>query len=796
MRIFQYCIIPVSIALLVLAGCSRGTGNDYPIKAVPAENIKLTDNMWAPAIERNLEVTLPYVVDKLTSGGSTGGSGTSKVLEGIAYYLRQGDYPALEELADTQIARIAATQLPDGDFGRPGSGQQRAALSDSARWLGTDDFGETGGSSRLYSSGHLYEAAVEYYFSTGKKTLLDVAEKNANLLLSVFGPGKLEAYPFHPEIELALVKLYRATGKRDYLDLARFFLDARGPNGTEYSQSNMKITDQTEATGHAVRALYLYSGVTDIVALQDDNSYHEAIDAIWNSVAGSKIYITGGMGGYADHEAFGPPYSLPNVTAYNETCASIAGILWNHRMFMLEGDAKYYDMLEMTLYNSLLSGISLTGDRFFYPNPLDSHSEYQRASWYGVSCCPTNMVRFMPQVPGLVYATRGEELYINLFISNKAAIDLPSGRTAVTMETGYPWEGKVDILLEPDEATPFSLRLRIPSWAMDRPFQSGLYNYMANDAGEINVLLNGEPYSWKIDHGYAVIDRTWEKGDMVTLEIPIKARKVVADQQVVDDRGRFALQRGPVVYCLEGPDNKDAKVHNILVDGDAVFKEGKECRMDPEVYTLETEGYSYAEKDGAGVFREEQQVKAIPYYLWANRGPSGMIVWIPYLEEEVQPIPYYPVTIASESSVSSSYDTTTLAFVNDQEIIPYNQNIPMTRYYRWPVSDQELWLQYDFAEREIISSTSVYWYDNEPSRMTTWYDGIPYTCCRVPGSWQLLYLDDTGKWKPVDPVDEYSTERDRYNRVGFSPVSTTSVRLTVKRQPGSCAAGVQEWIVE
>ncbi len=330
-------LVAVPFLFLILCSCNRNAVKDYPVSAVEFSDVTLTDDFWNIIIDRNLEVTLPYVVQELTSRNSLGGSGISKVLEGISYYLMIEENPELEELADTLVSYLRATQQPDGYIGRRRSNPDGTPLPDSLFWLGTDDFGETGGSPMLYGFGHLYEAAVAYYEATGKTSLLEVAEKNAQLLISVFGPDKLISYPFHPEIELALVKLYRATGKREYLELSKFFLDSRGPNGTGYSQSHAKIIDQREATGHAVRALYLYSGITDIVALTGDKEYETALNAIWKSVVDSKFYITGGLGAYADHEAFGETYSLPNETAYNETCASIAGILWNYRMFLLYG---------------------------------------------------------------------------------------------------------------------------------------------------------------------------------------------------------------------------------------------------------------------------------------------------------------------------------------------------------------------------------------------------------------------------------------------------------------------------
>lgn len=527
-----------------------------------------------------------------------------------------------------------------------------------------------------------------------------------------------------------------------------------------------------------------------------NNAYRKAIDAIWGSVVDSKLYITGGLGSYAEHEAIGAPYSLPNYTAYNETCASIANIFWCNRMFLLYGDAKYIDVLERTLYNSLLDGVSVSGDRFFYPNPLASYAEYQRASWYGVPCCPPNLVRLMPQIPGYIYATKNNDLFINLFIANTSKIEIPAGSIAVSQETAYPWRGIVKLHIDPDKSTDFTLRIRIPGWAKQEPVPSDLYKFMDELKEKVKITINGDSCLYKMEKGYAVIDRKWLKGDVVTLELPMEIRKIVASDKVEDDRGRFAIQRGPVVYCLEGWDNKNVHVLNIMIPADAIFKPGKQPMGLPDgTLSLNTSGIGFDEQPQGNTLRKEQEVTAIPYYLWANRGLAEMEVWIPYEESKVMPLPHPAPTIASTSKVLSSFDTTTLSYVNDQSIIPYNQNIPMARYYRWPLKDTLQWIQYIFEKSETVSSSKVYWYDNDPSRMTTWYNGIPWTCCRVPESWKLFYLNNKGIWLPVMNLNEYATGKNMYNEVKFKPLITRSLKMVVNRGNNSCASGLQEWIV-
>lgn len=795
MRKSCYYIISISVIITSLAGCRKQEGKDYPIRAVHFANVEVTDEFWNHKIERNLEITIPYVLEQLDDKGRIGGSSLYKVLEGISYYLMTVDDPQLEKLTDSLVQMVKDSQHPDGNLGPVRTNPDGSPLPDSLRWLGTDDFGETGGTHGLYGPGHMYEAAVAHYQATGKTDMLDVAEKNAELLLSVFGPDKLITYPFHPEVEMALVKLYRATGNEDYLNLSKFFIDSRGPNGTEYSQSHMKVADQTGPIGHAVRALYLYSGVTDIVALKGDKNYEAAIDRIWNSMVSSKLYITGGTGAYADHEAFGEPYYLPNITAYNETCASIANILWNERMFRLKGNAAYIDVLERILYNSLLDGVSMSGDRFFYPNPLASTGQYQRASYYGVPCCLTNIVRFMPQVPGLIYAHKDNDIYVNLFIGSNSRIELDDGPVQISQETGYPWDGMVIIKVNPIGNDNFTLRIRIPGWTLGQPVPSALYYFMDDPGGSANIRINGRPLNYIMEENYAVIEREWTPGDEVVLELPMQIRKIAANDRVEDDSGRFVIQRGPIVYCLEGPDNKDGLVQNILIMPEAELAMEERDDLMEGTYVINTTGHSFKEQSGSEeTLISEQEITAIPYYLWANRGPAEMTVWIPYTKEAVSPVPVPENTIASRSRVLSSYDTTTLAGVNDQFVIPYNQNIPISNYYRWRMDDTIQWVQYVFDKPETVSSVRVYWYDNEPSRMTTWYDDNPWTCCRVPESWELFFLDGTGQSQPVKALNDYGREKYQFNELRFEPVTTSSLRMYVKRHE-RCASGLQEWEV-
>jgi DUF1680 family protein len=411
---------------------------------------------------------------------------------------------------------------------------------------------------------------------------------------------------------MGLVKLYRITGRQRYLDLAKYFIDVRGPGGDEYYQAQLKPVDQSEAVGHAVRAGYLYSGMADVAALTSDPDYRAAIDRIWENVADKKLYVTGGIGAVPRGEAFGPDYFLPNSKAYCETCAAVANDYWNDRLFLLHGDAKYMDVFERTLYNGLLSGVSLDGTHFFYPNPLASAGEDERSPWFGCACCPGNITRFMPSIPGYFYARRGNSIYVNLFASGTAAIKMDNGRTVtITQETRYPWDGAIRLVVEPDRATKLALRVRIPGWARNEASPGNLYKFTDVVDEQPTLQLNGHPVPIRLEDGYAVLQRKWKKGDVIELNLPMPTRRVIADEHVKADRGRVALQRGPIVYCLEWPDNPGVNLP------DAVLSDS-----DPLTAQFEPGLLNGVETIQAG------RLKAIPYYAWANRGKGRMEVWI------------------------------------------------------------------------------------------------------------------------------------------------------------------------
>jgi DUF1680 family protein len=792
----------ILICLLLSAGDAMAQ-RDYPIQPVAFTQVKVNDNFWAPKIKVNADVTIPYTLEQcrktgrvdnfLRAAGKLPGDKLTeftfddtdiyKVIEGASYSLQVQKNPELEKYLDTLISYIAIAQEPDGYLYT----FRTVKAAKPHDWIGTQRWEkEEDLSHELYNSGHLFEAAVAHFQATGKRTMLNIALKNADLLVRDFGFGRTERFPGHQIVETGLTKLYRVTGNKQYLDLARFFLDVRGPGkkySQEYNQAHKKVTDQHEAVGHAVRATYMYTGMADVAALTGDEDYLHAIDDIWHDVVEKKMYITGGIGATGAGEAFGKAYQLPNMSAYAETCASIANVYWNSRMFLLHGDAKYIDVLERTLYNGLLSGVSLSGDRFFYPNPLASMGQHQRSAWFSCACCISNMTRFLPSMPGYIYAQNKNNLYLNLFVGNTASIQLPVTKVDLTQQTNYPWDGKNEITINPEKAAAFALHIRIPGWALHDPVPGDLYHAQDTTPSKIPLLLNGKPYNYKTEKGYAVIDRTWKKGDKITIALPMKVEKILANEQVKDDKYRFALERGPLMYCIEGPDNLDSSVQNIVVDQHAAVSEVFKPALLNGVTVLEMKGTSTKRQlNSDELVHTTQTVTAIPYYAWANRGPSDMTVWIPYEASVAKPKP--AATIASKAKVSASLRNQRMFKALNDQYEPADakdNNAPYLHW--WPKKNSLEWVQYDFDSPQTISSSSVYWYD----------DG-PWGGCRIPVSWKLYYKKGE-EWVEVKPTSTYSISKDKYDTVQFEPLTTTALKMEIQ-QPVEYSAGLHEWSVK
>ncbi len=791
----------------------KSNNKDYPYQPVSFTNVRFTDNFWLPRLDTNRKITIPFDFKKseethridnfVVAGGLKEGSfigiryndsDVFKIMEGAAYSLNNHPDPELEKYMDNLIKNIAAAQEDDGYLYtcrtiNPDSLPRGAG---DKRWSNLKD------SHELYNIGHMYEAAVAYYKATGKRQFLDVAIKSADLIVKTFGPDEdqLHGVPGHQEIEIGLVKLYRLTGNDDYLEMAKYFLDERGnEEGHElyvygqdgsnrvYTQDHKPVVEQKEAVGHAVRAAYMYSAMSDIAALTGDKEYLEAINNMWNNVTGKKLYITGGIGARHSGEAFGENYQLPNLSCYCETCAAIANMLWNHRLFLLYGDAKYIDVFERTLYNNFLSGVSVHGDKFFYPNPLESDGSHKRSPWFKCSCCPTNVARFMPSIPGYVYAHKGKDIYVNLFIGSTADIDMGFGKVIINQETNYPWNGEVILIIDPEYETSFTINIRVPGWARNKPIDSDLYYFMNEDKDKPVIEVNGEKLELDIEKGYQSITKVWKKDDKIELNLPMPVRKVMSHDSVKANRGKYCLQRGPVVYAAEWCDN-DGRVRNLMLEEDAEFKVEHNEAMIDGISTLTGKAIAVSKtKVSSEINKEEKFFMAIPYYSWAHRGPGEMMVWFPYKEEFANPTS--PPTIASESKATASYVHDAISAVNDQIIPKSSNDHEISRFTFWNHKGTEEWIQYEFNLPQTVSRMSVYWFDDGP-------DGG----CRIPESWKLLYRDmETKQWKEVVKHGTYPVAKNAFNEIAFASVKTDALRLVVNLQEGY-SGGILEWKVE
>ena len=620
---------------------------DYPLTPVPFTAVRVRDAFWLPRLETNRTVTLPTDFKKCEETGridnfaKAGGlmpgefkgmvyddSDVYKVLEGASYSLAMHPDAELDKYLDGVIAKIAAAQEPDGYLYTARkllAPDKLPAQAGKQRWSNEKD------SHELYNAGHMYEAAAAHFQATGKKTLLDVATRNAELIRKEFAPGKHQDPPGHQGIEIGLCKLYRATGEPKFLDLAKFLLDVRGRAETHklygaHYQDHQPVVEQDEAVGHAVRAAYLYSGMADVAALTGDPSYLAAIDRIWENVAGRKLYLTGGIGASHGGEAFGKDYALPNKTAYNETCAAIANALWNERMFLLHGDAKYLDVLERVIYNGFLAGVGLAGDRFFYPNPLASDKGYERSKWFDCACCPVNVVRFMPSIAGYVYAAKDHDLFVNLFIGGTGEVRLGRQIVAITQQTNYPWDGRIKITLDPAAPGEFTLNVRIPGWAQGRPVPGDLYTYLDRTLEPVGLTVNGKHQAFNLNKGFASIKRQWQKGDVVELTLPMPIRRVLAHDSVKEDAGLVALERGPLVYCVEGADN--GRLSGLVLPDEAKLVAERRDDLLGGITVIQGE-VQWALSDEAGqTVTRTAAMRAIPYYAWCNRGSNEMSVWL------------------------------------------------------------------------------------------------------------------------------------------------------------------------
>lgn len=640
-------------AVLFVAGLLAGSGTmaqqvGYPVTPVPFTATHVDGGFWKQRLDACRDVTIPLAFSKCEETGrydnflkaqhpcdtfSVGGfsfddTDVYKTIEGASYLLQTYPDKKLESYIDSVLHIVAGAQEPDGYLytARTMNPKHPHPWAGSKRWEKVEEL-----SHEFYNLGHMIEGAVAHYQATGKRNFLDIAIKYADCVCKAIGPdkGQTVRVPGHQIAEMALAKLYLVTGNRKYLDEAKFFLDKRGYTSRKdaYSQAHKPVVQQDEAVGHAVRATYMYSGMADVAALTGDTAYVHAIGCIWDNIVGKKLYLTGGIGATANGEAFGGNYELPNATAYCETCAAIGNVYVNHRLFLFHGDAKYYDVLERSLYNGVLSGISLDGGKFFYPNPLESAGGYERKAWFGCACCPSNLCRFLPSVPGYVYATRGDSLYVNLFMEGVSEIQVGKYKLELRQQTAYPFEGTVRMQLTKGKGD-FVMKVRIPGWVRGEVVPSDLYRFADKKKTGYSVKVNGETVDGELENGYLAISRRWKKGDVVELSLDMTPRLVAANEKVADDRGKMAVERGPLVYCAEWPDNENIDLFSVLLPREAQLAvTGEKAPGGACVIAAKAQRLSY---DAEGkLCTSDVTLKLIPYYSWANRGQGKMMVWLP-----------------------------------------------------------------------------------------------------------------------------------------------------------------------
>lgn len=773
----------------------------YPIDPVPFTSVKVTDSFWGQRLKASREVTIPLAFSKCeetgryknfemaahpsednkVTGYSFDDTDVYKTIEGASYLLQTYPDKKLKEYIDSVLVIVASAQEADGYLytARTMNPKHPHEWAGTKRWEKVEEL-----SHEFYNLGHMVEGAIAHYQATGQRNFLDVAIRYADCVCREIGdkPGQQVKVPGHQIAEMALAKLYLVTGEQKYLDQAKFFLDKRGYTSRkdEYSQAHKPVVQQDEAVGHAVRAAYMYSGMADVAALTGDTAYIHAIDRIWDNIVSRKLYITGGIGATNQGEAFGKNYELPNMSAYCETCAAIGNVYLNHRLFLLHGESKYYDVLERTLYNGLISGVSLDGGGFFYPNPLESMGQHQRKPWFGCACCPSNICRFIPSLPGYVYAVKDNSIYVNLFMSNNATLSVNGKKVTLSQNTTYPWSGDINICIDKNSAGTFDLKIRIPGWVRNQPVPSDLYSYSDGKRPQYSVMLNGEPVSSQTDNGYFTISRKWKKGDKVSVHFDMEVRTVKANNKVEADRGKIAVERGPVVYCAEWPDN-DFDVLSVLANRKPEFETVSKPDLLHGITQIKTPVQTLEYGEDGKLKAIDQTLTLIPYYAWAHRGQGNMCVWLP--QETYATRPATIPTLAAKSKIEASIDSKSLKAIADG-LTPKDENDRTIPYFHWwPKEGTTEWITYTFPEAQTISSSTVYWYDDSP-----------WGGCHIPSSWRILYLDNSGEWKEVENPDKYSTEKGNPNTVNFNPVKTSTLKLEVKLKE-KVSAGVFEWSV-
>lgn len=676
-NIFRLAIFLICVLLIPNCTSDKKHSNEkeVPLSFIPFHMVDLQDSFWSPRLRIQKEVLVPFALEKtkpavenlykagkFLKGDTTDlpfphryiSSDLYKVMEGAALLLQENPDPKLEARMDSIIDIIGAAQKEDGYLyvaHITGVAKEHSAWGGGG--MGDKPYSWVIHSHELYNMGHMYEAAIAYYRSTGKDKWLRIAEKNAQHINRVFFEGDpdynegkpvLQA-PGHQELELALVKLYQVTNNPLYLEMAQKFLDIRGktyiPEGDEYmsptySQQHLPVEDQTRIVGHAVRAMYQFSGMADVGAALNTHQYDHALESVWHDITDKKMHITGGLGAMHGIEGFGPDFYLPNKEAYNETCAAVGNVFFNIRMFLLTRNARYMDVAEIALLNNVLAGVNLEGNRFFYVNPLESdgitgfnHGKEGRSPWFGTACCPSNLARLIPQIPGMIYAHDDHNVFVTFFAGSSVNIPLAKGDVQIVQETNYPFEGNIEFHISPSQNQQFSLHLRIPTWAQNQIVPGELYHYKAPGNKEIEILVNDQKIHYEIKNGFAIIDRIWTKDDLVTLKFEMAPKVNIAIDSIEADRGRIAISRGPLIYCVEGIDHKvEAQSVGLLADIDDFDVEQFQDGVLRGIPMIKTQGWI-----NSGNISEPSEIKLVPYYAWNNRGNSSMAVWIKRISE-------------------------------------------------------------------------------------------------------------------------------------------------------------------
>ncbi|MGI6231350.1 MAG: beta-L-arabinofuranosidase domain-containing protein [Prevotella sp.] len=809
------------MAVLPMSAQKQKSGG-YPITPVPFTQVKVAPHsFWGQRLETSRKVTIPLAFSKCETEGryknferaahpsasydvgklmpfSFDDTDPYKTIEGASYILQTYPDKKLKAYIDSVLDIIAKAQEPDGYLytARTQNPQHPHPWAGPTRWSKEEDL-----SHELYNLGHLCEAAVAHWQATGSRKMLDIAIRYADCVVREVGPnpGQACVVPGHQIAEMGLCKLYLATGNKKYLDEAKFFLDYRGKTQIkqEYSQSHKPVVEQDEAVGHAVRAAYMYAGMADVAALTGDTAYIHAIDRIWQNIVGKKLYITGGIGATNNGEAFGKNYELPNMSAYAETCAAIGNVYVNYRLFLLHGESKYYDVLERTLYNGLISGVSMDGGGFFYPNPLESMGQHQRQAWFGCACCPSNICRFLPSLPGYVYAVKDRNVYVNLFLDNTASLKVDGKNVGLAQHTAYPWNGDIRLNVTRNKAGRWTLKIRIPGWVKGQPVPSDLYEFADDKRTGFTITVNGKDVNAQVTKdGYWTLNRKWKAGDRIDIHFDMETRLVKANNKVTADRGAVSVERGPVVYCAEWPDN-NFDLMSVLLNRQPSFtigtlsddhfiadslKQQLTLYRDQSVTTLSTQAQTLAYDKSGNLTTRKVTLKLIPYFAWCHRGNGNMKVWLPQQISAAKAA--VPATLASQAKIASSNQSSNIKCITDG-LVPEDENDRSIPYFHWwPKKGGTEWITYTFPQVKSIKSATVYWYDDQP-----------WGGCKVPDKWNMEYKDAQGNWQPVANADAYPVRKGAACTVHFDEVTTNAVRLNVI-QPEDQSCGVFEWSVK